>query len=83
MSHLRKAINATERPPMMKVRGCKFEFWAGSIGIDERLRIYDGEAPAADKHETPARSRKALALHMIDLWSRFGDLPSGEQRSSS
>lgn len=66
----------------MRAPGCVWQFWFGSIGIDSRLQVYDGQMPTGFAGDLTQRSRKALADHMIRLWTRFRDEePAARSRS--
>ena len=56
---------------MMKAPGCSFEFWAGVIGLSDKLYCFDGDMAACHAGDLSPRSRQALAAHMIDLWQQF------------
>lgn len=62
-----------KRDTPMRAPGCAWRFWFGSVGIDSRLQVYDGQMPTGFAGDLTLRGRKALANHMIRLWTRFRD----------
>jgi hypothetical protein len=62
----------------MKAPGCPLEMWSGVIGISDKLVVFDGGIPIAGSSALSVRGRRALAAHMVDLWTRFGRCEAAE-----
>jgi hypothetical protein len=64
-----------KRPARQKVpfkaRGCPWRFYNACAGIDETLTVYDGDIAAGQASDLSGRARRALANHMIALWTAF------------
>ncbi|CUW41119.1 protein of unknown function [Magnetospirillum sp. XM-1] len=43
------------------------------IGISETLFVFDAEMPVGNGSDLTEPARRALAEHMISLWTRFRD----------
>ncbi len=65
-------VDAMPRSPM-KAPGCVWQFWSGSIGLNDRSLCFDGGSPVGYATDMSDRSRKALANYMIGLWTKFRD----------
>lgn len=61
------------RTDCVKAKGCPWQMWSGVCGISEKLVAFDGDSPVGSAAELSTRARKALANHMITLWTRFGN----------
>jgi hypothetical protein len=58
----------------LKFKGCRLVFVTGSVGINDKLVVYDGDMPlckASDTDFLSKKSREALADKAIELWTRF------------
>lgn len=67
-----RAGGATRREPILPFgkRG-RWGFWSGVLGIDQKLNIYDFQWEIGNATEIPAKVRKVIAKHMIELWQKF------------